>query len=132
MEARAIIIEIGCENDVEIAQTYLQFTQDVEVHFVDHNGDFVDAPAELEMKKEDTDATTEAGEPVNGTEEEDQQGQDNGPADVPEEAEQGGDATTTADSDGGDAESESAEAGDGEPDAEPDAAESTSGDKLEG
>lgn len=42
MEAKAIVIEQGCAFAKEIRDTYLKFSANVEVHYVDHDGEFID------------------------------------------------------------------------------------------
>lgn len=127
METRAVIIERGCENDVDIAQAYLQFTQEVEVHFVDHNGEFVDAPAELDIKKEASNATTEESKSDDRTEEEDTASEDAGASDVQEEAVEDRKTATGSASDGGGAEDDGSESGDSASDTESDTTESATG-----
>lgn len=76
MEVRAVIIEIDCANHEEIRESYLKFGQDVEVHYVDHDGVFVDNP-EPEKEADDTVKTEpETGESEAGS------GED-GPDDIP-------------------------------------------------
>lgn len=93
-EAKAVIIEVGCPNAEAIRDAYLKFAQNVEIHFVESDGEtFVDSldPEEAEEVADDA-PQTETDTAVQDTVE--------GPSDSTEADEGDGEDTPVADIDG--------------------------------
>jgi hypothetical protein len=51
MEARAVVIQQGCDNANEICDAYRKYAHDVEIHFADENGEFPEDDGRTEMEK---------------------------------------------------------------------------------
>jgi len=59
-EAKAVVIEIDCANAEEIQDAYLALASDVEVHFVDHDGEFIGEDTATEPEAEDDQVVRES------------------------------------------------------------------------
>ena len=56
-EGRAVIIQEGCANAKDICDAYRQYASDVEIHFVDSAGEFLEGETAVETTQEDTPET---------------------------------------------------------------------------